>query len=97
MAGGHGADMAAIQSQVSAAVERALGAAVSLDQPLMEAGLDSLGAVELRTALGAAFDLELPATVVFDHPSTGALAEYLASVVGQSAGAAPLDVDNWPG
>ena len=64
------------------------------DQPLMEAGLDSLGAVELRTALGAAkFSLDLPATVVFDHPSKAAALAQLprASVLGQrSGGCAPL-------
>lgn len=47
-------------------------------QPLMEAGLDSLGAVELRTSLEAAFSMELPATVTFDYPSISALAKYIA-------------------
>ena len=47
-------------------------------QPLMEAGLDSLGAVELRTSLEAAFSMELPATVTFDYPSITALAKYIA-------------------
>ncbi len=56
-----------------------LGRAVDPHQPLMEAGLDSLGAVELRTALGASFGAELPATVTFDHPSIAALASFLAS------------------
>lgn len=45
----------------------------------MEAGLDSLGAVELRNALGARFGMELPATLVFDNPSVSALAHYLAT------------------
>lgn len=43
----------------------------------MEAGLDSLGAVELRNALGAKFGTELPATVTFDYPSVSALARFL--------------------
>ena len=47
--------------------------------PLMEAGLDSLGAVELRTAASAAFSLPLPATAAFDHPTISALADYILS------------------
>ena len=47
----------------------------------MEAGLDSLGAVELRNSVSAKFGVELPATVTFDHPSVVALAEYVAAKV----------------
>ena len=45
------------------------------DQPLMEAGLDSIGAVELRNAVGAKFGVDLPATVTFDHPTPQALTQ----------------------
>jgi hypothetical protein len=48
-------------------------------QPLMEAGLDSIGAVELRNAVTAKFGVELPATVTFDYPSASALAGFIAS------------------
>ena len=58
-----------------------LGAEISRDEPLMEAGLDSIGAVELRNAVGAKFGVELPATVTFDHPSVAALAQYVAGKV----------------
>ncbi len=90
-------DEGAIRSQVSAVVEGMLGAAVAPDQPLMEAGLDSLGAVELRTSLCAAFSLDLPATVVFDYPTVTSLASFIASQVdvhpaysGSFTGCAPL-------
>ena len=46
----------------------------------MEAGLDSLSAVELRNDLAAAFDTELPATLIFDYPTIPALASFIASV-----------------
>ena len=54
-------------------------------QPLMEAGLDSLGAVELRNALGAKFGIELPASTTLDYPTVSALAAHLAARIAANA------------
>ena len=54
----------------------------------MEAGLDSLGAVELRNALSARFG-DLPATLVFDYPTVDALSTYLAAQANGAGPAAP--------
>ncbi len=72
-------------------MEGILGAAVAADQPIMEAGLDSLGAVELRNTIATQFGIEdLPATLVFDYPTANALANHLASVQGPAAAASEL-------
>ena len=51
-------------------------------QAFTEAGLDSLGAVELRNALSQHLDMELPATLAFDHPSINAIATYIFASMG---------------
>lgn len=47
------------------------------DDSLMSSGLDSLGAMELRSAINQRFSIELPATVAFDYPSIRALADHI--------------------
>jgi acyl carrier protein len=67
-----------------------LGAlALERDRSLTELGLDSLMAVELRNALGAAIGRALPASLVFDHPTAAALTGFLAGELGVSAPRAP--------
>jgi 3-oxoacyl-(acyl-carrier-protein) synthase len=48
------------------------------DVPLIEAGLDSLGAVEFRNNLQGAVGeaLKMPSTVIFDHPTVRQLATF---------------------
>jgi len=58
-------------------VKRTAGGTVDADAPLMEAGVDSLGAVELRNQLQGASASSLPSTLVFDHPTARQLASAL--------------------
>ena len=71
-----------LRGPVASIVQSVLGNLPAYDQPLMEAGLDSLGAVELRNALGSRFGLtSLPATLTYDYTTIGALAAHLAGVI----------------
>lgn len=46
----------------------------------MEAGLDSLTAIELRNAIERRFAVQLPATIIFDYPSIDALTGFVVSL-----------------
>ena len=63
--------------RVLQAVQEVVGSEVAANESLMEAGLDSLGAVELRNALSARFEVNLPATLTFDHPTPSSIASLL--------------------
>ena len=63
-------------SEVLVLVDQCLGTTVDSDMPLMDAGLDSLGTLELRNQLQHAVgdDINLPTTLVFDHPTARQMA-----------------------
>jgi myxalamid-type polyketide synthase MxaC len=46
-------------------------------QPVLRMGMDSLMTVQFRNRLAAALERPLSATLVFDHPTIGALADFL--------------------
>lgn len=63
---------------ISALVASIIGESIEVNAPLLESGLDSLRAVELRNSLASSFNLQLPSTVVFDYPTIEALSKYIS-------------------
>ncbi|SOD67874.1 Surfactin synthase thioesterase subunit, partial [Streptomyces zhaozhouensis] len=77
-----------VRGHLAAVLGYASADAVDPERAFLEMGLDSLGAVELRNRLKSATALPLPATVVFDHPTTRALSTQLLAEFGGQFGPA---------
>ena len=69
--------VSAIQNQVGGAIAAVLGRELDPDEPLMDAGLDSLGMAEISSSVVAAVGVQLPSTVAFDYPSVAAISQFI--------------------
>jgi acyl carrier protein len=79
-----------VQSSASPAIAQAVAEVVTThmatltseridqDRPLFDAGLDSLGTLELIELLEQRFSLQVPPTLLYDHPTIRELAAYFA-------------------
>ncbi|MGW1564797.1 SDR family NAD(P)-dependent oxidoreductase, partial [Streptomyces sp. NPDC002144] len=71
--------VALVRDEVARTLDYGGSDAVDVRRGFKELGIDSLTAVELRNRLNKATGLRLPATLVFDHPNPGAVAQLLLS------------------
>ncbi|HEY3712042.1 MAG TPA: SDR family NAD(P)-dependent oxidoreductase, partial [Amycolatopsis sp.] len=66
-----------VLSRVALVLGHAGAGSIDAARSFQDLGFDSLTAVDLRNRLSGAADVRLPATLVFDYPTPGALADYL--------------------
>jgi len=76
--------------QFVAAVLRLPAARIDVKKPLRTLGLDSLMGLELRNRLEQAFQIKLPATLIWNYPTLSALAGQLALRLNIPLDAAPV-------
>ncbi|WP_062216000.1 type I polyketide synthase [Streptomyces sp. NBRC 109706] len=86
-AGRRGLLLDVVREHVAGVLGYAQPGLIDAGQSFTELGLDSLTAIELRNRLAAVMGVRLPATLVFDYPSSEVLAEFLVQeIVGETSG-----------
>ena len=71
-----------VGSAIAEMVESFVGGSVPAEQPLMEAGLDSLSMTELSAEISSRFGVQLPGTFAFDYPNVSAMTQFVGGQIG---------------
>jgi malonyl CoA-acyl carrier protein transacylase/acyl carrier protein len=85
---GRGTIVDQTRAQIAAALGYESPDALQMDLSFLELGFDSLVSLELRRRLQAVTGLDLPATLMFDHPTPAALVAHLQALAGNTSLAA---------
>ncbi|MFC8046436.1 SDR family NAD(P)-dependent oxidoreductase [Nocardia sp. NPDC057353] len=83
-----------VRDETAAVLKHPSGDAVAVSRAFRDLGLDSLTAVDLRNRLRAATGLALPATLIFDHPSPEAVAEFVVAALPDGGEPEPRDAES---
>jgi len=51
------------------------------DEPLFQAGITSLSSIELKSELTRLFEIEIPSTFIFDHPTAASIISFIAETL----------------
>jgi thioesterase domain-containing protein len=74
-----------LQALVMTEVRNMVGHAIHPDEPLMSAGLDSRGGMELRRNLADSVGLQLPVTLLYDYQNVNSIVEFIGETVQTAA------------
>ncbi|MGW5379180.1 type I polyketide synthase [Nocardia sp. NPDC003999] len=80
-----------IRAQAAAVLGHTSAESIPADKPFRDIGFDSLGVMEFRNRLSEAIDLQLPSTLVFDHPTATAMAKLVRSLAAPTAAEQPAE------
>mmetsp|Transcript_32342 Transcript_32342/g.100073 ORF Transcript_32342/g.100073 Transcript_32342/m.100073 type:complete len:127 (-) Transcript_32342:1047-1427(-) len=84
----------AIESIISTVVMEIQGTTVATDTSLLSIGLDSIASVELANALTDQTNMELPPSLVFDHPTIESMASCLSTTTKPDVHATRQDLES---
>jgi acyl transferase domain-containing protein/thioesterase domain-containing protein/acyl carrier protein len=73
-----------VRAQIGEVLGHPAPETIELDRAFQELGFDSLTAIELRNRLNMITGLRLPATLVFDHATLAAMADFVDEQLGEA-------------